>query len=150
MKKMLIVCLLGVLAAALSGCCCPLDMLISETEFTSGDFADVPAYPGSSQSTESDAAIDAMTTVMNLVADEAEWKHYITSDGERDIADWYEDNLPSHGWLAYTGDAVDDADMGSTLLFQKEGDADVLLVLFVLPDEDGDSHIIIGRLAVAE
>lgn len=143
---------LSVLVATLASCCCPLGDLLGETEFTTGDFADVPAYPGSVQITESDTAVSAMTRVFSLIAEEAEWKHYTTSDSASDVLDWYESNLPEHGWAA-----VSDEDLGTEyesengLFFVKANDPQVMVIVLAVPDFEGGSevHIIIGRILVS-
>ncbi len=144
---------LSVLIAALSTCCCPLGGLIGGAEFTTGDFANVPAYPGSTQTTEANAAVSAMTMVFSLVAEEIEWKHYVTTDSESDVLDWYEDVLPDHGWSTTSGEGLGDVETEGGLIFSKEDDPEVLLVIFAitgLEEGSSDTHVVVGRICIAD
>jgi hypothetical protein len=142
---------LPVLAAALTACCCPLGTIFGETKFTTGDFADVPAYPGSTQTTESNPAASAMTTVFSFIAEEAEWKQYKTSDSETDVLNWYENTLPDYGWVAASGEDLGDVEMEGGLIFVNQNDPEVMLVVFVAPDLEGGGEIsiLIGRIRIS-
>jgi hypothetical protein len=133
----------------MASCCCPLTGLLGGAEFTAGDFPDVPAYPGSTQSTESNAAIGAMVGVFSLMGGEAEWKHYVTADSENDVLDWYADELPGYGWTMASEDELEDVENG--LLFWKDDDPSVMLAVLVLSalDESGNLDIVIGKIDVA-
>lgn len=141
--------ILGLLAATLTGCCCPLEMLFGETEFTTGDFSDAPAYPGSTQSTETNEAIDLLTGFSSIVSSEAEWKHYTTGDSESDVLDWYKDRLPTYGWEEASAEQVG-TQSENTLVFTNEDEPNMMLVVIAVSgiDETDDTHIIIGRLTI--
>ena len=142
---------LSVLIAALSTCCCPLGGLIGGAEFTTGDFANVPAYPGSTQTTEANAAVSAMTMVFSFVAEEIEWKHYVTTDSESDVLDWYE--LPDYGWGTASGEDLGNVETEGGLIFSKEDDPEVLLVIFAitgLEEGSSDTHVVVGRIRIAD
>jgi hypothetical protein len=141
---------LSVVLAIMASCCCPLAGLLGGAEFTAGDFSDVPAYPGSTQSTESNAAIGAMVGVFSMMGGEAEWKHYITTDSENDVLDWYEGELPGYGWTMASEDELEGVENG--LLFWKDDDPSVMLAILALSamDESGDTDIVVGRIDIAE
>jgi len=143
LKSMLI---LGLLAVTLSTCCCPCSscasLLGGKGEFTTGDFADAPPYPGSTQTTESDPVLGMVPATISIIAEEAEWKHYITTDSDADVLEWYEEELPAHGWNSTSAEGG--------LTFEKEGDPNELLFIFAAPDSGGsdETHILIGRLSL--
>ena len=91
---------LSVLGAAMTACCCsPCEALFAAAEFTAGDFPDVPAYPGATQTTETSAAINALVAAMSLIVEDSEWKHYTTDDPVSAVLDWYSEELPVYGWV---------------------------------------------------
>ena len=133
--------------ATIAACCCSaLGGLLGGVEFTTGDFADVPPYPGSSQTTDSIAGVETMLGVFNLIG-ESEWKHYKTPDSESDILDWYEEVLPTRGWEEASAEDVGSTSAENTLVYAKEdGDSAVMLLIMAISDDAGDNHIIIGRI----
>lgn len=136
----------------IAACCCSgLGGLLGGVEFTTGDFADVPPYPGSTQTTESISELEAMMSFFNLIPGDATWKHYTTADSDSDVLAWYENVLPTHGW-----EEASSEDLGTssenTLVYEKgTGDSTVMLIIMALPDvgDTGDNHIIIGRIEMA-
>ncbi|MBW1811856.1 MAG: hypothetical protein JRI70_04700 [Deltaproteobacteria bacterium] len=146
--------ILGALAITLTACCCPCGSLVpllgSEAEFTTGDFADVPAYPGSTQTTESDPILGVMVTALSFIAEESEWKHYTTTDSDSDVLNWYGDELPGYGWSAASGENLDVKKEGG-LIFEKEEDPEVHLFILAASDIDGgdETHILIGRIRIS-
>lgn len=140
-------------AATTTACCCPLGSLLGEAEFTEGDFTDVPAYPGASQTTESNTAINLMVTPISLVAEDVEWKHYTTDDAEGEILSWYQDRLPNRGWSEATAEDLGNVETEGVLIFSKDDEPDTLLVVMAVSGlEEGDSatHILIGRMTVSQ
>jgi hypothetical protein len=135
--------------ATIAACCCSgLGGLLGGVEFTTGDFADVPSYPGSTQTTDNISGVETMLGIFNLIG-ESEWKHYKTPDPDSDILDWYEKVLPTHGWEEASAEDFGSTSSENTLVYTKEaGDATVMLLIMVLPDTDdtGDHHIVIGRI----
>lgn len=135
----------------IAACCCSgLGGLLGGVEFTTGDFADVPSYPGSSQTTDSVAGVETALSFFNLIG-ESEWKHYKTPDSESDILDWYEKVMPTHGWEEASAEDFGSTGAENTLAYEKEeGDSTVILIIMALSDVDdtGDSHIIIGRIEI--
>jgi hypothetical protein len=142
---------LPVLAVTLTACCCPLGTIFGETKFTTGDFDDVPAYPGSTQTTESNPAVSAMTTIFSLIAEEVEWKQYTTTDSETDVLTWYEGTLPSYGWIVASEEDLGDIEMEGGLVFVKADDPEVMLAVFTMPDVEGggEMYILIGRIRIS-
>lgn len=139
---------LSLLAAALVACCCCLNVLGGNVEFTTGDFSDVPVYPGASQTTETNSMIGTVTGIFALLARDAEWKHYTTSDPEADVLEWYSDTLPNYGWTDASGQYGTSSSEGS-LAFVSEDDPSLLLVIFAGPLSDGGvTDIIIGRMHI--
>jgi hypothetical protein len=128
--------------------------LLGGVEFTTGDFADVPAYPDSTQTTESISEIEAMMGFFNLIPGDATWKHYTTSDSESDVLDWYENVLPTYGWEESSSEEYSGTSSSeNTLVYAKEADdATVMLFIIALPDigDTGDNHIIIGRIEIED
>ncbi len=142
---------IGALVITLAACCCSsLGGLLGETEFTAGDFADVPVYPGATQSTESDRVLSTMTQVLALVAQEAEWKHYITTASADDVMDWYEDTLSDYGWVTASLEGAN-VQAQNTLIYAREDDPNVMLAIFVVPNSEDSSKvdILIGRLRIS-
>jgi hypothetical protein len=140
---------IGALVITVAACCCgSLGALTGQTEFTTGDFADVPAYPGSTQTTESDQAINTMTRLFALVAQEAEWKHYVTTDAQSDVVDWYKNALPDYGWTTASNTSIPTQ---NGLVYVREDDSSVMLAIFVLPNSQDSSKtdIIVGRVRVS-
>jgi hypothetical protein len=135
----------------IAACCCSgLGGLLGGVEFTTGDFADVPPYPGSTQTTDTVSGVETMLGLSNLLG-ESEWKHYETPDSESDILDWYEKVLPTHGWEEAEAEDFGSTSSENSLVYAKgEGDSTVMLLIMALPDVDdtGDNHIIIGRIAL--
>ncbi len=135
----------------IAACCCSgLGGLLGGAEFTTGDFADVPAYPGSTQTTDTISGVETMLGVFNLIG-ESEWKHYKTPDSESDILDWYEKVLPTHGWEEASAEDMGTTSYENSAVYAKEvGSDSVMLFVMVLPDVDdtGDNHIVIGRIAL--
>ena len=138
--------------ATIVACCCSgIGGLLGGIEFTTGDFADVPAYPGSTQTTESISEIEAMLGFFNLIPGDATWKHYTTTDSESDVLDWYEKKLPTHGWEEGSAEEYGGTSSSeNTLIYGKEaGDDTVMLIIMSLDiGDDGDNHIIIGRIEI--
>jgi hypothetical protein len=141
---------LSALAATLTACCCPCGALIDgsilgQANFTTGDFVDAPAYPGATQTTETDTAINAMIAAMTLLSEESEWKHYTTGDSPDDVLAWYEAELPTYGW--FVGD-FEDAQVEGALFFIKATEPNTALYLIALEDFEGGNvtHIILGRV----
>ncbi len=141
----------GTLVMTFAVCCCSsLGALTGQTEFTTGDFADVPAYPGATQSTESDQALSTMTKVFALVAEETEWKHYVTRGSPDDVVDWYEDTLPDYGWVTASAE-TGGVQTENALFFAKEDDPNVMLVIFAVPNsqDSNKTDIVIGRVRIS-
>ena len=142
---------IGALVITLAACCCSsLSGLMGQTEFTTGDFADVPAYPDATQSTESDRVISMMIKVFALAGQEAEWKHYVTTDSPDDVMDWYADALPDYGWVKASMEGTN-VQTQNALIYTKADDPDVMLVVFVIPnsEESSKADIVIGRMRVS-
>jgi hypothetical protein len=135
--------------ATIAACCCSaLGGLLGGVEFTTGNFADVPPYPGSSQTTETIPEVETVLGVFNLIGT-AEWKHYETPDSESDILDWYEKVLPTHGWEEANAEDVGGTSGENTLVYAKEeGDSSAMLLIMAFSDDAGDNHIIIGRIEI--
>jgi hypothetical protein len=139
---------LSVLAAFLTACCCPLGSLLGEAEFTTGALADVPAYPGARQTTETNTIINALVAALSLVAEDSEWKHYVTSESEGVVLGWYEDTLPGYGWALTE---FEDVEVEGGLFFVKATEPATTLYIGVMPDVEGGDEldIVIGRLKLA-
>lgn len=153
LKISFVLLVLLALAVTLTGCCCPFDFssLLGETEFTAGNFPDVPVYPGATQSTESDTVLSAMTAVFSLITSEEEWKHYVTSDSDISVLDWYQDRLPGQNWVEASSEELGTTDTEGTLMFTKSNDSNLFLVIFAISGIDtssSDTDIVIGRLRV--
>lgn len=135
--------------ATIAACCCSaLGGLLGGVEFTTGDFADVPSYPDSSQTTETISEIETVLGVFNLIG-EAEWKHYQTPDSESDILAWYEKVLPTHGWEEAEAEDIGGTSGENTLTYVKEeGNSSVMLLVMAFSDDADDNHIIIGRIEI--
>lgn len=141
--------IVGTWIITLAACCCSsMGGLTGQTEFTTGDFGDVPAYPGASQSTEADQALSMMTKVFALVAQEAEWKHYVTTDSPDDAMSWYRDVLSDYGWETASMEGVQTQ---NALIFAKEDDPNVILAVFAVPNsqDSNKTDIVIGRMRVS-
>lgn len=141
----------GMLVITMAACCCSsLGGLMGQTEFTTGDFADVPAYPDATQSTESDRVISTMTRVFALAAQEAKWKHYVTTDSPDDVVDWYKDVLPDYGWVTASMEGTN-VQAQNALICTKADDPGVMLVIFVTPNSEDSrkADIVIGRMHVS-
>jgi hypothetical protein len=142
----------GITIALVAACCCSglggLGGLLGGVEFTTGDFADVPSYPGSAQTTDSVAGMEGMMAVFNLIPGDAEWKHYTTTDSESDVLNWYADKLPSFGWEEASSEDMGTSYENSAFYAKSVGDTGVMLVVLALSDVDnsGYNHIIIGRI----
>ena len=155
MKHLKLALILGVLAPTLTACCCPFgsfgSLLGGGAEFTTGDFADVPAYPGSAQTTESDPVLGIMVTALSFIAEESEWKHYTTTDSDYDVLSWYADELPGYGWITASSEDLGVETEGG-LVFENTSELDVLLFVFATPDVEGDdeTHILLGRIRVSD
>jgi len=136
--------ILTALAITLTACCCPCGSLLGRANFTAGDFPDVPAYPGATQTTQTNLAINAATSIVTLAAEDSEWKHYTTSDSDSAVLDWYAGELPQHRWVQAD---TEDIKVQGGLLFVKMDDPSTLLYLFTLADPQGEdkTHIVIGR-----
>ncbi|MBN1812939.1 MAG: hypothetical protein JXA14_13980 [Anaerolineae bacterium] len=144
---------LSVIAIALiAACCCSglggLGGLLGGVEFTTGEFADVPSYPNSTQTTDSVSGLEGMMAVFKFIPGEAEWKHYTTTDSEDDVLAWYADELPSQGWQEASSEDMETSYENSAFYAKSVGDTEVMLFVLVLPDVDdsGHNHIIIGRI----
>jgi hypothetical protein len=139
-------------AALIVACCCAglgdLGGLLGGVEFTTGDFADVPGYPGSTQTTDSIPGMEGMMAAFSLVPGEAEWKHYTTTDSQDAVLGWYADELPSDGWEQASSEDMDISYEGGAFYAKTAGSTDVMLFILVLPDTDDSdlNHIIIGRV----
>ena len=130
-------------------CCCPTDALPTEP-FTAGDFADIPPYPDAEQRTGDDPTYGLVTLPFQFITDDAEWKHYVTSDDEDTILDWYSAQMEEAGWIGADEIADTPMPMQNGLLFFKEDDPDVLAIIVTTPGpESGERHILIGRLQVS-
>lgn len=141
---------LAVVAVLLTGCCCcPVTLPFGNVEFTTGDFPNVPIYPGASQTTESNILINAMVAGFNVLAEESEWKHYLTADSEEQVLNWYSRTMPDYGWVGIALDSTG-ADVGvsvGALAFANINEPNRPLYIVTLPDPDiGQTHIIIGRI----
>jgi hypothetical protein len=133
-----------VLLATQCCCCCGLGGLLGGPEFTTGDFPNVPQYPGSVQTTESNILFDSMLGAFEVFGD-AEWKHYTTGDSKRRVLSWYEENLPDHGWR------ISDDEQSDSLTFLNTDDPTVMLVVLAAGPLDlttQDTDILIGRIDV--
>jgi hypothetical protein len=128
-------------------CCSGLGGLLGGVEFTTGDFADVPGYPNSTQTTDPVSGLEGMMAVFRFMPGEAEWKHYKTTDSESDVLDWYENVLLTYGWDVSSEDTGTSYE-NSAFYAKMVGDTEVMLVVLVLPDTDntGYNHIVIGRI----
>jgi hypothetical protein len=150
MSSLKIPLLLSIVAGALvAACCCSgLGGLLGDVEFTTGDFADVPGYPGSTQTTDSVAGMEGMMAVFRFIPGEAEWKHYTTADSDDDILDWYADELPSRGWEKASSEDVEVSYQNSGFYTKTVGDTDLMLFILILPDPDDSdlNHILVGRI----
>jgi hypothetical protein len=138
----------SILAATLTGCCCcPCDAVLPQAEFTTGDFPDVPVYPGATLTTETDAVISAAVLATSFVVEEGEWKHYISTDSSGAILDWYAGVLPDYGWLLAD---IEDVNIENGLVFASVREPSMALLLFTLPDlEGGDrTHLVVGRVRI--
>ncbi len=138
-----------IVIALIAACCCSgLGGLLGGVEFTTGDFADVPSYPGSTQTTDSVSGMEAMMAVFNLIPGEAKWKHYTTTDSEDDILDWYAEELPSQGWEEASSEDMEISYENGAFYAKTVGDTDVMLFFLVLPDPDDSdlNHILVGRI----
>ena len=143
---------LSVIAIALiAACCCSglggLGGLLGGVEFTTGDFVDVPAYPGSTQTTDSVEGVDTALSFLNFIPGEKEWKHYTTTDSESDVLDWYADVLPSEGWEEASAEDMETSYENSAFYAKTDGSDEVMLFIMVFPD--AENHIIIGRINLA-
>ena len=139
-----------VAAVVIAACCCSsIGGLLGGVEFTTGDFSDVPSYPGASQTTDTVPGIEGAMTVFKLIPGTSDWKHYTTTDSDDDILDWYEDTLGNYGWV--TSDEYDSSQSENTLAFVKEsGDQAIMLFVMIMPDPDDSdvNHIILGRIEI--
>jgi hypothetical protein len=140
-----------IVIALIAACCCSgLGGLLGNIEFTAGDFADVPSYPGSAQTTDSvsGSGMEAVMTIFNLIPGEAEWKHYTTTDSEDDVLDWYAEELPSQGWEEASSEDMEISSENSLFYEKTVGDTGVMLLVLVLPDPDDSdlNHILVGRI----
>lgn len=140
----------GVVLAVAACCCGSLGGLMGQTEFTTGDFADVPAYPGATQSTEADQTLSTMTKVFALVGQDAEWKYYVTTGSADEVMDWYADTLPDYDWVTASMEGTN-VQTQNTLIYAKADDPGVMLVIFVVPNSEDSSQvdILIGRMRVS-
>lgn len=141
---------LSVVAVLLTGCCCcPISLPFGNAEFTAGDFPNVPIYPGASQTSESNIMINAMVAGFDLLAEESEWKHYVTTDSEEQVLDWYSRTMPDYGWAGIALDSTG-TDVGisvGALAFVNMSEPNRPLYIVTLPDPDtGQTHIIVGRI----
>lgn len=139
-----------VLATIFGTCCCGALSGLTGVKFTDGDFGDVPPYPGSSQTTESNDALGLMTMAFNLIPGDAEWKHYTTGDSEDDVLDWYLDNMPRQGWEEISSEDMEVQTQSENAVFFAK--SDTMLVIFAVAgiDDTGDTHIIVGRIEIEE
>jgi hypothetical protein len=137
-----------IVIALFAACCCSglggLGGLLGGVEFTTGDFVDVPAYPGSAQTTDSVEGVDTVLGFLNFIPGDKEWKHYTTNDSESDVLDWYADALPSEGWEESSPEDVEVEYENSAFYTKTDGSDDVMLFIMVFPDTE--NHIIIGRV----
>ena len=137
-----------VVIALIAACCCSglggLGGLLGGVEFTTGDFVDVPAYPGSAQTTDSVEGVDTALGFLNFIPGEKEWKHYTTNDSESDVLDWYTDVLPSEGWEEASAEDMETSYENSAFYSKMDGSDEVMLFVMVFPDTE--NHIIIGRI----
>jgi hypothetical protein len=138
------------LAIVFGTCCCGALGGLVGVEFTTGDFADVPPYPGSTQTTESNDTLGLMTMAFSLIPGEAEWKHYTTDDSESDVLDWYADNMPDQGWEEISPEDMEVQTQSENAIFFAK--SNVMLVVFAVSgiDDTGDTHIIVGRIVIEE
>jgi hypothetical protein len=141
-----------IVIALIAACCCSglggLSGLLGGVEFTTGDFADVPSYPNSTQTTDSVSGLEGMMAVLQFIPGEAEWKHYTTTDSEDDVLDWYAGELPSLGWQEASSEDMEVSYESSAFYAKTVGDTEVMLFVLALPDVDdsGHNHIVIGRV----
>ena len=135
-----IACLGGALGGAIGG-----------VKFTTDDFADVPAYPDATQTTESNTTLNTMTMFFKFIPGTGEWKHYVTSDSESDVLDWYAEELPEQGWGEVTEEDMPEIQTQSEngVFYFKD---DTMLVIFAASgiDDGDDTHILIGRIKLEE
>jgi hypothetical protein len=138
------------LAIVFGTCCCGALGGLVGVEYTAGDFADVPPYPGSTGTTESSDALNLMTMAFSLIPGDAEWKHYTTDDSESDVLDWYAEKLPHQGWEEISSEDMQVQTQSENAVFFVKND--VMLVIFAVPDIDdtGDTHVLIGRIEMEE
>ena len=131
-------------------CCCGALGGLAGVEFTDGDFGDVPPYPGSSQTTESNDALGLMTMAFSFIPGDKEWKHYTTSDSEDDVLDWYSVNMPRQGWEEISSEDMEVQTQSENAVFFAKNNT--ILVVFAVAgiDDTGDTHIIIGRIEIEE
>ncbi len=144
-----------VVTALIAACCCSglggLGGLLGGVEFTTGDFADVPSYPGSTQTTDSVSGMEGIMAVFKLIPGDAEWKHYTTTDSADDVLGWYADELPSLGWEEASSEDMQTSYENSAFYAKTVGDTEVMLFILALPDVDntGYNHIVVGRIELA-
>jgi hypothetical protein len=138
----------AIVIALIAACCCSgLGGLLGGVEFTTGDFGDVPAYPGSVQTIDSVEGVDTALGFLNFIPGDKEWKHYTTNDSESDVLDWYADVLPSEGWEESSAEDVETSYENSAFYAKTDGSDEVMLFIMVFPD--AENHIIIGRINLA-
>lgn len=137
-----------IVIALIAACCCSglggLGGLLGEIEFSTGDFVDVPAYPDSTQTTDSVSGLEGLMSVFKFIPGEAEWKHYTTTDSADDVLDWYSDELPSEGWQEATDEDMETSYENSAFYAKSVGDTEVMLFILVLPGDPND--IVVGRI----
>jgi hypothetical protein len=72
--------------------------LLGGGNFTTGDFPDVPAYPGATLTTTVPEEVKAITIPFQFIDKNAEWKCYKTADGQQAVVNWYTQNMGGTGW----------------------------------------------------
>ena len=89
-----------------------------------------------------------MIGLVSVMAQEAEWKHYRSSDSADAILGWYSDTLPGYGWATVEMEGVD---VQGGLFFVRTGESGIALYVLTLPDVEGSNvtDIVVGRMRLS-
>ncbi len=111
--------------------------------FTEGDLPDVPRYPGSKQVTAQELKLPLLFQGKADEMKNADSKMYTTPDQPPKVSQWYQNELPRHGW---TSQMNMDTPEGGMLVFSKGEDDGIVAIFFIGRDESKNlTNIIVIR-----
>ena len=100
-------------------------------------FEDIPTYPGARRDTEKEADIDELVGPLGATgALQGEAQVYLTPDTPAEVARFYEEEMPRHGWESGLSLVEDE---GGIMVWHKEG----LEASLVIGVSDGDTVIVV-------